>query len=84
MLALSPVCVRGHRHYAPFCSWRSYNPHSIALCCHAPPEIGASMFCVTCLLDLIERPWRLVEHSLADPSPHDEWRHAGGRGSLPH
>jgi len=42
------------------------------------------MLDVTGLLDLIERPWRLIEHSLADPSPHDERRHAGGRGSLPH
>ena len=42
------------------------------------------MLCVTDPLDLIERPWRLIEQSLADPSPYDERRHAGGRGGLPH
>jgi hypothetical protein len=48
--------------------------HSIRQC---PVSCGSH-------LDLIEGPWRLIEHSLADPSPHDERRHAGGRGSLPH
>ena len=33
------------------------------LCCRAPAEIGGLDGCVTGLLDLVEGPWRLIEHS---------------------
>ena len=67
MLALSPVCEHAHRYYALVDRLRTRNPRSSVLYCRGRLRSGAWMLCVTDPLDLIERPWRLIEQSLADP-----------------
>ena len=43
---------------------------------------GTWVLCVTDRMELLERPWRLSEHSLADPGAQHEGRHATCGGCL--